>query len=298
MNTDFECVECKHRFNADKDKFVNCPNCGSDNVKLISKSNLKYVLFTAIFIVAAIAGFFITYHPDKNPVENLDEYEDITLTPESSFSIEEKQDKEELYFDKEEEFEKEIPEYKAPAMNVNLEIEVYELEYSKESKTYSFKTKCNNAPEGIALSWSLTTNDNMVVAQSKTGEFAGIAPLENDAMYILTALGKNEQYECNGSIYVQDCKVVKEEAQIVRLTVADVQASLDDEKMLDKYKRSGQILNRLKIKVLDWGGYEETQYGTLDDLIIAATMESFSIRVVDVGHNTTGVVNYIEVTLE
>ena len=57
MNTEFECVECKHKFNADINNFVNCPSCGSDNVKPASKSNLKYVVFTAIFIVAAVAGF-------------------------------------------------------------------------------------------------------------------------------------------------------------------------------------------------------------------------------------------------
>lgn len=306
MNTEFECVECKHRFNDDINNFVNCPNCGSDNVKPASKRNLKYVIFSAIFIVAAVAGFFIVNNETIVPTDDIGyTTNEETTTTEHGFRIDEKHENDELQWGKEEEFAEEVEpeeEYQAPVeiINVNLEIEVHDLKYAKDSKTYSFKAKCKNAPEGIVLLWTLATDDNKIIAESESGEFKGIAPLENDDTYLLTVKGKNEQYNCNGYIYVQECKVVKEEAQIAKLSVADVQASIDDPegKILDKYKRSGQILNKLKIKVVDWGGYAETQYESLDDLIIASTMEGFSIRIVKVGHNTTGTVNYIEVALE
>ena len=305
MNTEFECVECKHRFNADINDFVNCPNCGSDNVKPASKSNLKYIIFSAIFVIAAVVGFFTTSYNKPDTVPDNIEYTTIeeTTTTEHRFRIDEKHENDELQWGKEEEFAEEVEpeeEYQAPVeiINVNLEIEVHDLKYAKDSKTYSFKAICNNAPEGIALSWSLTTDDNKTVAQSNTGEFKGIAPLENDAMYILTAQGKNEQYECNGSIYIQDCKVVKEEAQIAKLTVADVQASFDNEQILNRYIRSGQILNVLNIKVVDWGGYDKTEYESLDALIMDANVIGFSIKVVKIGYNSIGVVNYIEINLE
>lgn len=310
MNTEFECVECKHRFNDDINNFVNCPNCGSDNVKPASKRNLKYVIFSAIFIVAAVAGFFIVNNAtEKQDIVPTDDIEyttnEETTTTEHGFRIDEKHENDELQWGKEEEFAEEVEpeeECQAPVeiINVNLEIEVHDLKYAKDSKTYSFKAKCKNAPEGIVLLWTLATDDNKIIAESESGEFKDIAPLENDDTYLLTVKGKNEQYNCNGYIYVKECKVVKEEAQIAKLSVADVQASIDDSEgiILDKYQRSGQILNKLKIKVVDWGGYEEGQYETLEDLIIDANMAGFAIKVVNVGHNAIGTVNYIEITLE
>jgi flagellar motility protein MotE (MotC chaperone) len=90
----------------------------------------------------------------------------------------------------------------------------------------------------------------------------------------------------------------QEQPQITKLTVDEVQASINDEKLYSKYIRNGQILNKLKIKVVDWGGYAEIEFKNLDDLIIASSMEGFTIKVVKVGYNTAGTVNYIEVTLE
>ena len=310
MNTDFECIECKHKFSADKNSFVKCPNCGSDNIKPASKNNMKYIIFAATFILAAVVGFFTFNKPEPKSdwIEDVDIlYIEETSTPEQDFKIEEKLPEVEQKWEKPEEEIQEaevVPEEAAPIeiVNVNLEIVVGELKYVEDSKTYSFNAKCNNVPEGIVLQWTLTTNDNKIVSQSENGEFKGIAPLENDGMYILTAEGKNEQYECKGSIYVEGCKVVKEkeqeQPQITKLTVDEVQASINDEKLYSKYIRNGQILNKLKIKVVDWGGYAEIEFKNLDDLIIASSMEGFTIKVVKVGYNTAGTVNYIEVTLE
>ena len=319
MNTEFECIECKHKFSADKNNIVKCPNCGSDNIKPASNNILKYVIYGAIFIIAAVVGFFTFYEKETAP--QWDDTDDINFIVEPE-APKRNQPKEEIELPKIE-FQQEKQEEKieeteidstrvdsvdidsvevAPVEIVNgaLEIEIAELKYVKESKTYSLKAKCNNAPEGIVLQWTLTTGDNKVVAQSETGEFNKIAPLENDGMYQLTAEGKNEQYECKGSIFVDGCKVVKEkeQPQVAKLTIAEVQASINDEKLYSKYIRNGQILNKLKIKVVDWGGYDNIEFKNLDDLIIASSMEGFTIKVVKVDYNAAGTVNYIEVVLE
>lgn len=318
MNTEFECLECRHKFNADKNTYVSCPNCGTDNVTPVGKNFLKYILFVLIFAVSAVAGYFtfrensqpapkqnivssesayeniIEYNGENYPSEEFGKIDNDVENPEVPFSddiIADSISSDTIISENDDVFKKET---------VALEIEVPEPKYVQESKSYSFSASCCNAPAGLELLWYLVAYDDEtnVIAESHTGEFDGVAPSSNDGKYILIVLGENNEYECFGSREIEGFNEVKEEAKPVPLTLQEVQKCIDNDAVRDMNVRNGKIMNQLSIKVLEWGDeLPEEEFNSLDDLVYYRNIYECSIVVRDYRYNDYGTVIRIDVAI-
>ena len=85
MKRKFECLKCHHQFEADDQKEVTCPKCGSDNVCPVGKNVVSILAKIGLFIIAVVIGFY-GVKLLKGSNTNDDEGTVVVSVPESSSS--------------------------------------------------------------------------------------------------------------------------------------------------------------------------------------------------------------------
>jgi predicted nucleic acid-binding Zn-ribbon protein len=162
MTRKFECWNCQHRFEADDSQWVECPQCGSDNVEY-ARSHIpsivaKCVCGVAIALALAGFGWWIVQNynggghvsmPEERP-QDIIIVEDDTLTHDTLIN----------------ETGMKIPPKLIPGKPVF------------ENDSYSFSARAEGVEEGTAFIWALLDlkDNKKVVSRSNDGQFREVPP--------------------------------------------------------------------------------------------------------------------------
>lgn len=198
MKRKFECLKCHHQFEADDQKEVICPKCGSDNVRPVGKHVASILAKIGIFLLAAIIGYYCVKSIKGS--DSSDTTESVVSVPTGgegtttnigeedieSTTVEESSPKTDV------EIQKEQKKIEAQAAKVNVQQPVtlsYTHPKATKEGTYSFQTKAEHLPTGVTVTeFKLQSiNGNTTIATSSNGSFTGIPFSPNNGQYNLLA---------------------------------------------------------------------------------------------------------------
>ena len=167
----FKCSSCGHKFEANENDNVLCPNCSSDNVGPCKPSPLKVILpLIGVLVIAAVTFFVIQNLKNKkadNPAEPSTEQKDVVT---------------ETLVNKAEE-EPKVKEEKVIVEPIAMAVSTPVLRKGK----YSFAASSQNVPEGVKIKYVLMNSlGSKIVMESENGEFVSVPPSkEKGGMYMV-----------------------------------------------------------------------------------------------------------------
>ena len=183
MKRKFECLKCHHQFEADDQKEVICPKCGSDNVRPVGKNVASILAKIGLFLIAVIVGYY-GVKMVKGSNTNDSEGPVVVIDPEPSPSGQNGEEsksiqQEEIIEDIDPEIQKEQKKIEKQAEKVKVPQPVtlaYTSPKASKEGTYSFKATAEHLPSGVTVIEYLlqSINDNSVIASSKDGKFTGV----------------------------------------------------------------------------------------------------------------------------
>ena len=196
MKRKFECLKCHHQFEADDQKEVTCPKCGSDNIRPVGKKVVSILAKIGLFIIAVIVGYY-GVKLLKGSNTNDDEGTAVVGVPEPSSygqNIEETEipqmEGQEKELDPEIQKEQEKIEKQAEKVKVPQPVTLaYTSPKASKEGTYSFKATAEHLPSGVTVIEFIIQSiiDNSVIASSKDGKFSGVPYSPNRGQYNLLA---------------------------------------------------------------------------------------------------------------
>lgn len=233
MEKKFKCQSCGHFFSADTSKYVTCPQCGSDNVSLTKSDNkvLKFVLIgLGAIVVAGGVYFAVTKFMKSEPKES-------TYTPPVVAQHDEPAaGNEPATTTNTDGVSQDYVDQIAQSLPCELQFKnVGTPKYNEASKAFSLSATAdiiNGQTDGIKVSYTLETRDGQLISTSNDGQFTSVKPAAEatnpDGVYILKA----SAFKGTECISVIDKEVsgfiAPKPIQVPRLTVADVQALIDN----------------------------------------------------------------------
>lgn len=274
MKRNFECLACHHKFEADDQMDVVCPQCSSDNVKPVSSSNGKVLLYIGTFVVALVLGFVAIKLavPAKDvdtprTIEDTDSYgggggssfsssnsnldfdDASSNTEETTKTI----DVEKLKIEKEAEKVK-------VDQPVTLAIVSPKLD---DNGTYTFTAKAEHLPAGVTVkTFSLTNSSGAVVASNQTGKFQSVPASSEKGQYNLLA------ELSNGSVVTKDRVGGFDKVEMVdnRMQAAELTQLLNSRDRDLGLGRNAKVIKSPKIVVNSSDQNDITQIKMIDDI--------------------------------
>ena len=296
MKRKFECLKCHHQFEADDQKEVICPKCGSDNVRPVGKNVASILANIGLFLIAVIVGYYgvklvkgsnsnesegpILIDPVPSPSgQNGEESESIQLeenVEDMNLEIQKEQEK----------IEKQAEKVKVP-QPVTL---AYTSPRASKEGTYSFKATAEHLPSGVTvIEYMLQSiNDNSVIASSKDGKFSGIPYSPNKGQYNLFAtLSDGQSIKKDRIGGFDEVKVVDNRMKAEELTVLLNQ--MDKDLGLG---RNPKILKKPVIVVNDSQNKNNSQITIIDDIYGRLELGTWeSVTVTSVEYDSHGRIN-------
>ena len=195
MKRKFECLKCHHQFEADDQKEVICPKCGTDNVRPVGKNVASILAKIGLFLIAVIVGYYgvkLVKGSNSNESEG-----PVVIAPDPSPSGQNGEESESIQKgenieDKDPELQKEQKKIEKQAEKVKVPQPVtlaYTSPKASKEGTYSFKATAEHLPSGVTVIEFIVQSiiDNSVIASSKDGKFSGVPYSPNRGQYNLLA---------------------------------------------------------------------------------------------------------------
>ncbi len=303
MKRNFECLKCHHKFEADDNKDVFCPHCGSDNVRPVGNNTTSILLKVGAFLIAAIIGFSVVkFTKDDNKVD----LTEVTDMPSSSGSSHGNSSSELTEIPQEEETapapnkdiqaqEKKI-EQEAKTVKVNQPITFYVTTPKADADgTYSFTTRAEHLPQGVSVKSYTLSDGSQVVATSTDGRFKGVPASPNKGLYTLSA------ELSDGRIITRDREVggfSKVEKVDTRMQPDELTALLNKRDKDLGLGKNKNVIKRPTIVINNSTDENDKQVTIIDDIYSRIEFGAWSsVTVTSVEYDSQGRVNKFAITI-
>ena len=209
----FECLKCKHQFEADDLQEVLCPVCHSDNIRPYKKGYVSYVLMAVAFCIVVGASFWITKscrdnkkQEDEVVVEN-----DVTETTIADTAAN-------------------VDDVLPVVTDVHNPVAVKLVsfpKYDKQSRTYSFKVSAIDVPSDAEYHFELLDefDVNKIISLSKDGIFSGVKPTKS-GIYQVRVVGNTQKLDCE-PFTISGCVEVKEVPKGEKMSASKLQSLIN-----------------------------------------------------------------------
>ena len=289
MKRKFECLKCHHQFEADDQKEVICPKCGSDNVRPVGKNVASLLAKIGLFLIAVIVGYFgVKFVKGSNSNES--EGPVVVIDHGSSPSGQNGEESESIQLeenieDKDPELQKEQKKIEKQAEKVKVPQPVtlaYTSPKASKEGTYSFKATAEHLPSGVTVIEFIVQSiiDNSVIASSKDGKFSGVPYSPNKGQYNLLATLSDGQSIIKDRIGgFDEIKVVDNRMKAEELTTLLNQ--MDKDLGLG---RNPKVIKKPVIVVNDTENKNNSQIKIIDDIygrLELGTWESVTVTSVE-----------------
>lgn len=207
----FECLKCKHQFEADDLQEVLCPVCHSDNIRPYKKSYLKYLLMAILFVIVVGVSFLIT-KMCNNEQDNIVTDDVVTDT---------------IVADTVSNADDVLPEVTDVHNPVAVKL-ISSPKYDKQSKTYSFKVSAIDVPSDLEYHFELVDefDKSKVIDLSKDGVFANVKPTKS-GIYQVVVVGNSQKLDCE-PFTISGCVEVKEVPKGEKMSASKLQSLINN----------------------------------------------------------------------
>lgn len=212
MIKNFECLKCKHQFEADDLQEVLCPVCHSDNIRPYKKGYLSYVLMAVAFCIVVGVSFWITKSCNRNSGEYDTYKNDATETTVSDTIAN-------------------VDNVLPVVTDVHNPVAVRLIsfpKYDKQSRTYFFRVSAIDVPSDVEYHFELLDefDVNKIIASSVDGVFRNVKPTKS-GIYQVCVIGNTQKLDCEPFI-ISGCVEVKEVPKGEKMSASKLQSLINN----------------------------------------------------------------------